>query len=112
LKLYEKILKYLINEDNSDRHTLVTYKELIDRFFKGSYSDFNACLNYLVSNNLIKDLKTQGGPEECSVMLTPSGRSYFAAQRETKKEIIKKRLWDLFLVLIGVIVGFILAKFF
>ena len=110
MKNYEKVLKYLIDEDNSGRHTLVTYKELMDKFFNGSYTEFNSCLNYLVSNGFVKDCKTKGGPEECSVMLTPIGRSYFLTKRETKEEILKKRLWDLFLVLVGAIVGFILGK--
>lgn len=111
MKPYEKVLKYLIDEDNSGRNTLVTYKELMDKFFNGSYAKFNVCLNYLVSNGFVRDCKTKGGPEECSVMLTPMGSSYFLFKGEIKGENIRKRLWDLFLVLVGAIIGFVLGKF-
>ena len=71
----------------------------MDKFFNGSYAEFDACLNYLASNCLVKDCKVMGNdPKECSVKLTPLGKSYFVANRETKHEILKKRLWELFLV--------------
>lgn len=111
MKPYEKVLKYLIDADNSGRSHLPTYGELSKTFFNGSIPACVEVMSFLRRNQLVEVFEVMDGVEAYSVMLTDAGRAYFLNTAISKQEFIKRRLWDLFLAVVSGSIGYIIGYF-
>jgi len=106
MKEHEKVLEY-VNANGKTRH-----QDIINKFFDGSSDACAPHLSYLIESGLIEYRPTFDGPSGSYLHPTNTGMSYFLMLKEKNSAVIKQRLWDLFLVFAGVIVGYILGKVF
>lgn len=110
MKSYEKILRYLLDVDNSKRSQCVTYEELSKLFFKGNIVKVEELINYLVQNGYIKVSKSFGNSRDYSVLITDLGRAYFISKKEESKAKLKTYVWDIVKIIIGAIIGYLLNE--
>jgi len=111
MKQYEKILKYLIDVDNSQRPELVSYREIADKF-KISINTVDQIVTYLKNKLLIEITATYGGLEGFNVWITDPGKTYFLDLREEKSLTRRIFIRDIAVSIISVAVGFVLGKIF
>ena len=71
-------------------------------------------MSYLQKHQLVKVLEVLNGVEAYSVMLTGAGRAYFLSTKISEEELLKRRLWELFIAVvsgsIGCIIGYFIGK--
>lgn len=106
MKTFEKVLSYVNSQDRA------TYQYVIDTFFSGSESDFIQNMSFLVEEGLVHMQPTSSGATGSYIYSTDKGLSYFLVKKEQDSDSIKKRLWDVLLVLVGVVAGFVLSKLY
>lgn len=107
-------LELCLPADNSGRSTLPTYEELAKKFFGDSISACIEAMSYLQKYQLVKVLEVLDGVEAYSVMLTGAGRAYFLSAKVSREELVKRRLWELFIAVvsgsIGVVIGYFIGR--
>lgn len=112
MKLYERILKILIEQDNNPN--LLDPTDIKTYLPNYSIADIEIAIRILTKNNLV--LYSQGFKEPISIHANNNSFTYFIEKEELKAEKNENRRWNIIQALIttpiGLIIGYILGAIF